>query len=306
MTSLGDVQITAGKPWYPRKFERAPRRSMTSRATSSMSAVVAPGRAAAVHFSCISATTRPALRMRAIWAGVLRVITAVFPSPGAPRRGEAELADRSDRLDHPFEHVVGVADPVNGGQHAKTLVELEERAGLFLVELQPALDRLRLVVLPLDDVSPVLVTQPRDPGRGGDVVGRAAGATDTAPRDPVDHDFGGHVDVDGGVEPSRPEETLELLGLDPGAGEAVEDEPDVDDVLLRQPFGHDPDDDVVGDQLAALHELLGFEAERGAGGGGRPEHVTGRDVGHAVVRCHPDSLSAFARPLLAEDEEPYA
>src|SRR5687768_12620500 len=175
MTSLGDVQITAGKPWYPRKFERAPRRSMTSRATLSMSAVVAPGRAAAVHFSCISATTRPALRMRAIWAGVLRVITAVSRSPGAPRGGEPELANGSDRLDHPVEHIVGVADTVDGGEHAETLVELEQRAGLPLVELQPALDRLGLVVLALDDVSPVLVAQPRDPGRRRHVVGRATG-----------------------------------------------------------------------------------------------------------------------------------
>src|SRR5688500_125042 len=293
MTSLGDVQITAGKPWYPRKFERAPRRSMTSRATLSTSAVVAPGRAAAVHFSCISATTRPALRMRAIWAGVLRVITAGSRSPRAPRRGEAELTDRSDGLHHPLEHVVGVADTVDGGEHAETLVELEQRAGLPLVELQPALHGLRLVVFPLDDVSPVLVAQPGDPGRGGHVVGRAAGATDPATRDPVDDDFGGHVDVDGGVEPARPEEALELLGLDPGAGEAVEDEPDVDDVLFRQPFGDDPDHDVVGNEFAALHELLGFEAEGRARDGRGAEHVTGRDVGHAVVPCHPERLSAF-------------
>ena len=33
MTSFGDVQITAGNPWYPRKFERAPRLSISSRAT---------------------------------------------------------------------------------------------------------------------------------------------------------------------------------------------------------------------------------------------------------------------------------
>jgi hypothetical protein len=29
-------------------------------------------------------------------------------------------------------------------------------------------------------------------------------------------------------------------------------------------------------------------------------------VGDAVVRCNPDRLGAFARPLLSEDEEPYA
>ncbi len=66
ITSLGDAHTTAGKPWYPRKLDRAPRRSSTARAAASTSRVVAPATAARMHSSCISATTRPALRISAI------------------------------------------------------------------------------------------------------------------------------------------------------------------------------------------------------------------------------------------------
>ena len=59
---------------------RAPRR-----ATWSISSVVTPGLAASVQRSCISATTRPARRISAIWSRFLRVITA--PDASGPRSG---------------------------------------------------------------------------------------------------------------------------------------------------------------------------------------------------------------------------
>src|SRR5207302_7595930 len=138
-----------------------------------------------------------------------------------------------------------------------------------------------------------------------DVVGRPAVAADPASGDPIEDDAGRDVDIDGGVEPARPEEALELLRLDPRPGEAVENEAVVDGVVLGQALGDDPDHDVVGNQLAPFHELLGLEAERGPRRHRGPEHVTGRDVGRAEVLRDPNRLSALARPLLTEDEEPY-
>ena len=71
----------------------------------SRSAVVAPGFAAAVHSSCISATTRPARRMRAIWAGVLRRTIYV-----------RVIAVPSIDFDDPFEDLVALADAVDHGR----------------------------------------------------------------------------------------------------------------------------------------------------------------------------------------------
>lgn len=45
-TSFTDVQMVAGKPPYPRKFDFAPCSASTFRATSSRSLVEAPGTAA--------------------------------------------------------------------------------------------------------------------------------------------------------------------------------------------------------------------------------------------------------------------
>jgi hypothetical protein len=92
---------------------------------------------------------------------------------------------------------------------------------------------------------------------------------------------------------------------DPGAGKAVEDEPVVDGVVFGQALGHDSYDDVVGHQFAPLHELVGLETERGPGDHRSPEHVTRRDVGHAVMLRDPHRLSSLTRPLLTEDEQPH-
>ena len=70
-TSLAEVQMVAGNPPYPRKFDLAPWSAMTLRATSSRSLVVAPGTAASRVAAWIAATTSPASRIFAICSGVL-------------------------------------------------------------------------------------------------------------------------------------------------------------------------------------------------------------------------------------------
>lgn len=79
-TSLAEVQIVAGKPPYPRKFDLAPCSSSTLRATSSRSRVVAPGTAASRVAAWIAATTSPASRILAICSGVLicTMVAAAF------------------------------------------------------------------------------------------------------------------------------------------------------------------------------------------------------------------------------------
>ncbi len=99
------------------------------------------------------------------------------------------------------------------------------------------------------------------------------------------------------------EDAVQLLGLGPGAREPVQDEAVRGPVVGVELFLDDADDDVVGDQEAAVHEPLGLEAERGAGARGLPEQVSGREVVDAVVLGHADRLGSLARTLLSEQHQ---
>ena len=90
------------------------------RAAVSRSAVRAPGRAARIHTSCISATTVPARRISAIWSGTSRVIT--------PARIESfDLAD--DALEHEIARAHTVDDP-HPLPDGAVVVEDRHRVGL--------------------------------------------------------------------------------------------------------------------------------------------------------------------------------
>src|SRR5580700_417955 len=166
---MGEVQITAGKPWYPRKFEVAPRRSRTSRATLSSSNVVTPGLAEARVAACISATTLPARRILAS-SSSLRLIER-------PLLLLLQLTQGVDRADDAARHGVGRARAVDLGQQGAFLVPVEQRGRLLLVEVEPAFDRLLGVVLALHHLAAADVTGPIDQRRGGRrVVGAAVHA----------------------------------------------------------------------------------------------------------------------------------
>src|SRR5262245_43523151 len=162
MTSFGEMHATAGNPLYPRKFERALRRSSTSRAAWSRSAVVAPATAARVHASCISATTAPARRMWAIWAAVLRRTIG--------GSGDLLVAD----LDEPLEDLVALADTVDRGEQPERAVVLDDRDRLALVQLEPPLHGLLGVVVALTNVAAAGVTDPRDGRLQVHVIGALA------------------------------------------------------------------------------------------------------------------------------------
>ena len=70
-SSFTEVQIVAGKPWYPRNEGVAPAVRMASSAMASRSAVVTPGRTAARSTSRVRQTTSPARRIEATCSGVL-------------------------------------------------------------------------------------------------------------------------------------------------------------------------------------------------------------------------------------------
>ena len=66
------------------------------------------------------------------------------------------------------------------------------------------------------------------------------------------------------------------------------------------------DDDLVGHQLAGVHEVLHLEARRRALRHRGPEDIAGGQVLDAVVRGEERSLRPLARAGLAEQHEAYA
>jgi len=65
-------------------------------------------------------------------------------------------------------------------------------------------------------------------------------------------------------------------------------------------------DQLVGDQLTAVHDRGGPQAELGARLHRGPQHVARGDVRHHVVVGQANTLGSLAGPLLAEDHEPDA
>ncbi len=157
-------------------------------------------------------------------------------------------------------------------------VVLDERLRLLVVDLEPARDRLRSVVL-----APLLPRPAAQPSDG--VVVRDVEEEDRveAPADPVEH-------------------RVERLGLREGAREAVEDEP-VLGVLGLEPFPDQLEHQVVGDELAAREDRLHSAAERRPRRDRRAKHVAGRDVRNLPLLRDPRRLRALAGPLRAQDQD---
>ena len=155
-------------------------------------------------------------------------------------------------------------------------VVLDDRLGLLVVDREPAADRLRRVV------GPSLL------------VGTAERAR---PRRLVVE-----VEEEDHVEPAADlaQHLVERLGLREVAREAVEDEP-VERVVLGQPLADHPDRDLVGDEVAALHDRVDLAPERRRVVE-RAEHVAGRDVRDLVLGRDALRLRSLPRPLRAEHE----
>ena len=135
------------------------------------------------------------------------------------------------------------------------------------------------------------------------VVGPAVDA-DPAGGQPAQDLAGVDLDVDGQVEVERGQDVGQPLGLGHRAGAPVEDEAPGPDVALAQPLGHHVHDQVVAQQLAPVHLVLGLLPDGRALLDRGAQHVPGRDMGHHVVVGEAHTLRPLACPLFAEDNEP--
>ena len=103
----------------------------------------------------------------------------------------------------------------------------------------------------------------------------------------------------------RGQHRLERLGLGQRAREAVEDEAVARSPAASMRSRNDLDDDLVGDELAALHDRLGALADLGPGLDRRAQHVAGGELRYAVFLDQPLCLGPLARPRRPEQDQPH-
>ena len=149
----------------------------------------------------------------------------------------------------------------------------------------------------LEELAPAVTA---DPGLAGRVVEHVphslAAAAGAAPGQPPDHFFLVHHQLEHhrqlGVQLGQ--HLLQRLGLGHVAREAVEQKPGLR-VVLGQPVADHRHGDLVGDEITAVHVLLGLGAEVGAVRNVEPEDVACGNARDRQVRCHEVGLSPFAR-----------
>src|SRR3546814_146084 len=171
------------------------------------------------------------------------------------------------------------------------------------VEVEALADRFGGVVGSLHDLAAAVVAHPAVLGGHVDGVVCTAVGADPAGGEALEHDVGGDQEVDDEVEGLGLGDLGQQLGLPDGAREAIEDVATVAGVVAVEPLLHHAAHDLVGDELTAVHYLLGLAPELRALLDGGAEHVAGGDVGHHVVAREAHALGALARALAAEEHQ---
>ena len=105
------------------------------------------------------------------------------------------------------------------------------------------------------------------------------------------------------MHPAAPlaQQTLHFLCLWDGAHHAIEDDA-LRRLGLAQLLPHDPQDDVVADEMASLHHRLGLEAEWSAALHRVAEQVTGGELWQAPRLGQQSALGAFPGARRAHEE----
>src|SRR5215469_3242452 len=190
---------------------------------------------------------------------------------------------------HPIDgasHLWDRRHSIDRAQHVQKLVIGGERRGLIAVGQQPAVQHLRIVVVP-QRLAPRF--RLRDPLLDALEQGALV-----------------HLELDDGVELEALllEHAVERVRLRHRARETVEDEAPAR-IGLVNARGDDRHHHVVGYEFAARHHLPGAHADRRAGLGRGTQHLTGRKLHQTMLGDEPLRLRAFAGPRRAEQYQPH-
>src|SRR3954449_9099696 len=235
---------------------------MNFSAASSRSAVVTPSRTLLSSSPSVRTRISPAAAMRSISSGVFLTITALL-------RLELELVFETERGDRRADVVVDLgrrAGAVEAPEQAALLVEGNQLGRLVVVDAEALAHRLGLVVVALDELRAVLVTDALVLGRVEvDVVDVARLLAHAAAGDPFDDLLVRRLDEQHRGQPASEilKRAVERLGLVGVARKAVEQEAVLAFAVVHTAQDH-PDDDLVRHEVTAIHVLLGLLAEVGA------------------------------------------
>ena len=228
---------------------------MWSSATASSSPVVTPGRTAARTACERPAVTSPEARISSISCGGLDLDHASTPlreqrdaRTGSARHRAAPTPQSRARLpgssstpralERAGRDLLDLTDRVDAGEQALAIVEARQRGGLFPVDLQAVPDGLGLVVVALHHLA---------------VDQHAAAGEPTDELLLVDDQLEDPVELLAQVGQRGPQ----LLGLGDRAREPVEQEAGLG-IRLGQPVLDHRHGDLVGDEVAGVHECLGL------------------------------------------------
>jgi hypothetical protein len=197
------------------------------------------------------------------------------------------------------------ATAVEAAEVAAALVVVDQRRGLLVVDLEPLLDGLRLVVVALNEPRAVLVADALV--LGGvvvDVVDVLVLDAYAAARDALDDLVVGGVDQEDGRQAAATavEGVLEDVGLLGVAREAVQQEAVLGLGLVDALHDHVADD-LVGHEVALGHVALCLLAQRRLVLHRRPEDVAGRVIGKIEVRNKALGLGSLAGTRRPEEDQ---
>ena len=247
---------------------------MWSSAIASSSPVVMPGLTASRSSSRVSPTTSPASRISAICSGDL--------ISSASDRGtsvDTRVTGGVEGLDRALGDLVDLALRGDRAEQTELGVEADQRGGLLVVDLEPALHGLRLVVVALEQLAAVDVADASLAGGSNSTCQMCPQLRQVRRPDSRRTTSSSSTCSSSTASSGRPRSSS--ISLSASACGTVRGKPSSRKPSLAsswaQPVADDPDGDLVGHQVAGVHVLLGLDAEVGLLRDVGPEDVAGGD-----------------------------
>ena len=201
---------------------------------------------------------------------------------------------------------IDLGHAIDGPQNAALTIIRQDGRGLAMIDIEPRPDRLRPVVGAADefaaaasiansvDLRPVVAL----------MVAGTTLLTGKPSREPVNQGVLVDVELDHVVEPAIVlcQHLIKRLRLRQRSGETVENKA-VTAIWLPDAVGDHVDDDIVGDELAGIHDALDAQPELAPRKGRGPQHVSGGELSNPVVLLYPLRLSPLPRAWRPEQDD---